>query len=75
LYLVTDQAVIDHLKSFGPSHVDTELRSLSPFNGGSVRLMTAFLEAVRTALDACRDFEAAQAYLGLFLKVLAVFFQ
>ena len=57
------------LKSFGPWQLDSELRQLAPAPGGSPELLRLFLTTLQHQLDTCRDFELAQAYLGLFLKV------
>ena len=57
------------LKSFGPWQLDSELRQLAPAPGGSPKLLRLFLTTLQRQLDSCRDFELAQAYLGLFLKV------
>ena len=57
------------LKSFGPWQLDSELRQLAPAPGGSPKLLRLFLTTLQHQLDSCRDFELAQAYLGLFLKV------
>lgn len=61
--------VLSRLKELGPSSLETELRSFSPEGGGSVTLMQQFLKLVGHIVDAGMDFESAQAYLGLFLKV------
>jgi hypothetical protein len=53
----------------GPSGIETELRNLSPDDGGSVEVMRSFLSMIGMMLDRKRDFELAQAYLALFLKV------
>ncbi|XP_037385232.2 WD repeat-containing protein 36 [Talpa occidentalis] len=57
------------LKELGPSGIETELRSLSPDCGGSVEVMQSFLKMIGMMLDKKRDFELAQAYLALFLKL------
>lgn len=57
------------LKESGPSGIETELRSLSPDCGGSVEVMQSFLKMIGMMLDRKRDFELAQAYLALFLKL------
>ncbi|KAM8962305.1 WD repeat-containing protein 36 isoform 1-T1 [Pelodytes ibericus] len=60
---------IKTIKEMGPSAVDTELRNLAPEGGGSVEVMQSFLKMIESMLDAKRDFELAQAYLALFLKL------
>ncbi|KAL4237143.1 WD repeat-containing protein 36 [Mactra antiquata] len=61
--------VLDHLKSLGPSAIDTEIRSLSPELGGSNHVLKQFLIFVQDVLNTNRNFEIIQAYLGLFLKI------
>ncbi|XP_054570984.1 WD repeat-containing protein 36 isoform X3 [Eptesicus fuscus] len=62
-------AAVNLLKELGPSGIETELRSLSPECGGSVEVMQSFLKMIGMMLDRKRDFELAQAYLALFLKL------
>lgn len=69
LKLNTDDAALNLLKELGPSAIETELRSLSPECGGSVEVMQSFLKMIGMMLARKRDFELAQAYLALFLKV------
>ena len=60
------------LKNFiekGPSAIDLEIRSLSLEGGGSVSLMCQFLDILKVGIESNANFEAVQAYLGLFLKV------
>lgn len=57
------------LKEKGPAAIEVELLSLSPEGGGSKELMHQFLVMIRTVLEAKVDFEAAQGYLALFLKL------
>lgn len=61
--------MIEALKEMGPSAIDTEIRSLSPYLGGTSHLLSQFLTAVSTVLESRRNYEVVQAYLGLFLKV------
>ncbi|KAG5882141.1 hypothetical protein JTB14_005970 [Gonioctena quinquepunctata] len=61
-------SVIEKLKSFGPSMIDFEIKSLSPDNGGSVELMLLFLKCIEFMLKSNKDFELAEAYLSVFLK-------
>ncbi|KAJ8791217.1 hypothetical protein J1605_020657 [Eschrichtius robustus] len=63
------EAALNLLKELGPSGIETELRSLSPDCGGSVEVMKSFLKMIGMMLDKKRDFELAQAYLALFLKL------
>ena len=57
------------MKSLGPSAIDVEIRSLTPEGGGSVSVMAIFLKFIGSTLRSKKNFEIAQAYLGLFLKV------
>ena len=52
----------------GPSAIDLEIIALSPEGGGSIQLMTVFLNLLKQTFNAQKDFEAAHAYLGLFFK-------
>lgn len=57
------------LKEMGPSRIETELRSLAPEGGGSLDVMQSFIRMIGSILDSKRDFDLAQAYLALFLKL------
>uniref|UniRef100_M3XKA9 WD repeat domain 36 n=1 Tax=Latimeria chalumnae TaxID=7897 RepID=M3XKA9_LATCH len=57
------------LKEMGPSSIDTELRGLAPEGGGSLEVMSSFLRMIGSMMHTRRDFELAQAYLALFLKL------
>jgi U3 small nucleolar RNA-associated protein 21 len=61
-------ATLAALKEKGPSAIEIELISLAPEGGGSVELMVQFLNMILQVLMQKRDFEAAQAYLALFMK-------
>lgn len=63
------KASIQLLKEMGPSRIDTELRELAPELGGSLEVMQAFLRMIASMQSTKRDFELAQAYLALFLKL------
>lgn len=67
---VSDVAPVQMLKEMGPSAIDSELRGLAPDAGGAVEVLQSFLRMVGGMLDSKRDFDLAQAYLALFLKVL-----
>ncbi|KAH0628125.1 hypothetical protein JD844_008892 [Phrynosoma platyrhinos] len=64
---------ISILKDLGPSNIETELRGLSSDGGGSIEVMQSFLRMIEAMLNTKRDFELAQAYLALFLKVNACY--
>ncbi|XP_002119330.3 WD repeat-containing protein 36-like [Ciona intestinalis] len=64
-------SALEYLKKQGPSAIDTALRSLDPFCGGSNALLEIFLDFVEDIFISRRDFEAIQAYFGLFLKIHA----
>jgi len=42
---------------------------MAPEGGGSLELMEKFLKLICCVLKSRKNFEAAQAYLGLFLKL------
>lgn len=73
LNILIDKSPLNLLKDMGPSNIETELRGLSPDGGGSVKIMQSFLKMIGTMLDTKCDFELAQAYLALFLKVSRYF--
>ncbi|KAK9408363.1 WD repeat-containing protein 36 [Crotalus adamanteus] len=60
---------LDILKDMGPSNIEIELRGLSPDGGGSIEVMQSFLRMIEAMLNTKCDFELAQAYLALFLKL------
>ncbi|NXS60277.1 WDR36 protein, partial [Brachypteracias leptosomus] len=62
-------APLNLLKSLGPSNIEIELRSLAPEGGGSVEVMLSFLRMIGMMLNKKYNFELAQAYLALFLKL------
>ncbi|XP_040277548.1 WD repeat-containing protein 36 isoform X1 [Bufo bufo] len=57
------------IKDLGPSAIETEIRNLAPEGGGSVEVMQSFLKMIGRMLETKLDFELAQAYLALFLKI------
>ncbi|NXN42272.1 WDR36 protein, partial [Rhinoptilus africanus] len=62
-------APLNLLKTLGPSHIEIELRGLAPEGGGSVEVMRSFLRMIGMMLNKKYNFELAQAYLALFLKL------
>ncbi|XP_010017849.1 PREDICTED: WD repeat-containing protein 36-like, partial [Nestor notabilis] len=62
-------APLNLLKSLGPSNIEIELRGLAPEGGGSVEVMLSFLRMIEMMLKKKYNFELAQAYLALFLKL------
>lgn len=56
-------------KELGPSAIETELRGLSPEMGGDVSVMQSFLKMISSVLQSKKDFDLAQAWLALFLKL------
>ena len=68
----SDEPIMQRLKEMGPSAIDSELRSLAPDCGGSIEVMCNFVQFIDNALQTNRDFELAQAYLALFLKVCII---
>ncbi|KAJ8920542.1 hypothetical protein NQ315_005411 [Exocentrus adspersus] len=61
--------VIDKFKTLGASMVDFEIKSLAPEEGGCIEAMLQFLRCIEFMLKSNNDFELAEAYLSLFLKV------
>lgn len=57
------------LKEMGPSAIDTELRSMALDMGGTIELLEKFLEFILYVFKTYKNFELANSYLGLFLKV------
>ncbi|XP_051972736.1 WD repeat-containing protein 36-like [Xyrauchen texanus] len=64
-----DEEPVMLVKDLGPSAVEAELRSLSPDMSGDVRVMQSFLKMIISILQSKRDFDLAQAYSALFLKL------
>lgn len=60
---------IDKIKSLGPSMIDFEINNMTPDNGGSIEIMNQFLLMLCYIFSSNKDFELAQAYLSLFLRV------
>uniref|UniRef100_A0A182Y8M2 Uncharacterized protein n=1 Tax=Anopheles stephensi TaxID=30069 RepID=A0A182Y8M2_ANOST len=71
--IVTEQfdKPIDYLKKLGPSMIEYEVRNLTPFNSGSGSLpvMGMFLRMIIHMFEQRKEFELAQSYLSLFLKL------
>lgn len=63
------EAVMTDLQQKGPSAIEIEITSLGPLGGGSLELLTQFLNMILNTLKRKTNFEACQAYLGLFLKI------
>ncbi|CAN9504623.1 unnamed protein product [Ophioblennius macclurei] len=57
------------LKDCGPSALSVELNCLSPEGGGANSLLRAFIHMIDSMLASGRDFDLAQGYLALFLKL------
>ncbi len=55
----------------GPSAIDIEIRSMSVEMGGSIDLLQIFLQFILYLLSTKKNFEIANAYLALFLKLHA----
>ena len=53
----------------GPSAIDIELRSFSVEMGGSIELLNKFLQFILYLLSTRKNFELANAYLALLLKI------
>lgn len=61
--------VFEQLKTYGPSKIDAELRSIGPDTTGSNEFLLQFLNAMHITLATNVDFELIQSYLGLFYKI------
>ncbi|VVD02831.1 unnamed protein product [Leptidea sinapis] len=57
------------LKEMSPAAIEAEVTSMAPDAGGSIEVMSHFLKLIDSMLKSNRDFELAQSYLSLFLKV------
>uniref|UniRef100_A0A674BG54 WD repeat domain 36 n=1 Tax=Salmo trutta TaxID=8032 RepID=A0A674BG54_SALTR len=64
-----DDGPVGMLKEMGLSGIDAELRGLAPDMGGDVSVLQDFLKMMANMLNSKRDFDLAQAYLALFLKL------
>ncbi|XP_026474515.1 WD repeat-containing protein 36 [Ctenocephalides felis] len=64
-------SVIEGIKNMGPSRIDFEINSLSQIGNATEGIMLQFLKMIDFMYSTNKDFELAQAYLGLFLKVHA----
>ncbi|ESO94510.1 hypothetical protein LOTGIDRAFT_215492 [Lottia gigantea] len=65
------ETIVNKFKELGPSRIEVEIRSLVPEGGGSVDIMVQFVKFINYILSTNKNFEIAQAYLGLFLKLHA----
>lgn len=61
--------VFEKLKSMGPSSIEFEIKNLSAEIEHSEILLLQFMKMIKFVFDNNVDFELAQAYLALFLKV------
>lgn len=62
--------VLVELKQFGPSKIDAELSLLAPEScAGSTDYLLYFLNAIHWMITRNDNFELAQSYLALFLKI------
>ncbi|KAM6901067.1 WD repeat-containing protein 36 [Lycodopsis pacificus] len=57
------------LKDCGPAALSVELTCLTSEGGGASGLLLAFIHMIDSMLSSGRDFDLAQAYLALFLKL------
>ncbi|XP_053605696.1 WD repeat-containing protein 36 [Plodia interpunctella] len=60
---------IEKLKTLSPAAIEAEVTSMSPESGGSTEVMRHFLEMINVMMTSNRDFELAQSYLSLFIKM------
>ncbi|XP_063975994.1 WD repeat-containing protein 36 [Diachasmimorpha longicaudata] len=61
--------VVSRLKKLGPSSVDFEIQSLSLDPSCSTLVMLQFMKMIKWMMESKKDFELAQAYLAVFLKI------
>lgn len=60
--------VMNQLFRFGPSTIYFEIKSLSPYSGGSVEVMLQYFKCIEFILKSNKNFELAEAYMSIFLK-------
>lgn len=60
---------IEKLKTLSPAAIEAEVTSMAPDAGGSTDVMKQFLRMLDVMLKSNRDFELAQSYMSLFLKM------
>jgi hypothetical protein len=68
-FSIEDDKILDKLKLMGPSAIDVEIRSMSIDMGGTVELMDKFLNFLLHVFKSNKNFELANSYLALFIKV------
>jgi len=62
---------LSKMKEMAPSAIDVEIRSMSIDMGGSEEILNKFLEFIYYTLSTYKNFELANSYLGLFMKIHA----
>ncbi|XP_039750603.1 WD repeat-containing protein 36 [Pararge aegeria] len=60
---------LEKLKTLSPSSIEAEVTSMAPDVGGSIDVMKHYLRMIDVLLKSNKDFELAQSYLSLYLKV------
>ncbi|KXJ18322.1 WD repeat-containing protein 36 [Exaiptasia diaphana] len=63
------EPLMAYLKDMGPSGIEMELRLLAPVAGGDIMLIEKFMEFLLIQITTRKDFELAEAYMSLFLKL------
>ncbi|XP_045524654.1 WD repeat-containing protein 36 isoform X1 [Pieris brassicae] len=63
------EVCIMKLKDMSPSAIEAEVSNMAPDVGGSFDVMKQFILLINSMIKSNKDFELAQAYLGLFLKM------
>ena len=71
IFCVQVEDILRDLKKMGPSAIDVEVRSLGDDMGGSVELLQRFLQFILYLLSTKKNFELANAYLALYLRIHA----
>lgn len=60
--------IVEKLKSYGPTKIDFEIRSLDGDSGGSVDIMVQFLKTIEWMFNSKANYELASAYFAVFIK-------
>ena len=60
------------MKEMSPSAIDMEIRSMSIEMGGTIEVLNKFLDFIYYVLTTYKNFELANSYLGLFIKVTII---
>ena len=64
-----DDHILNKMKDMAPAAIDIEIRQMSIEMGGTEELLNKFLKFIYYVLSTYKNFELANSYLGLFMKV------